>query len=275
MNETIYYPQDELTTMLLPVTHGCPHNKCSFCSMYKDDKYSLVPLSDIEFQLMHGYEYTEKLFLTGADPLSAGFERIEKILLLIKKHLPYCARTACYASCRSVLKLSEQQLSYLHDLGLRLLYIGFESGDDEILKSINKGSSLNDAMAVGKRLNEIHLPFNSIIMYGIGGSDNFYNHAINTAKMLSSFKSQKIITMNLTVFDNTPLSEKVRSGEFVEQSNFQKLSELKLILEHLRLEDETVFDTTHPTNIIKIKGTVPKELPRLLRCIDESLNLKR
>ena len=272
-NETVYYPQDELTTMLLPVSTGCPYNKCTFCSMYKDEKYGFIPLNEIEFQLMHGYEYTEKIFLTGADPMSIGFERMTAILKLVQKHLPYCCRCACYSSVRSLMKYTDEELDKLHNLGLRLLYIGFESGDDDILKFINKGNTVSASIETGKRLNKLHLPFNSIIMYGIGGRGNYENHAVNTAKMLSSFKSRKIITMNLTVFDATPISKMIEEGKFCEESNEEKLLELKCILEHLDIEEETEFDTTHPTNMIKIKGNLPRETPRLLRRIDENLNI--
>lgn len=86
----VFYPQDEMTTVLVPVTTGCSYNKCAFCSMYKDEKYKEVPLSDIEMILMNGYEYTEKVFLTGADPMSIGFDRMMSVLNIIKKHLPYC-----------------------------------------------------------------------------------------------------------------------------------------------------------------------------------------
>src|SRR5665648_146590 len=146
MNDTVHYPHDEMTTLLLPVTLGCSYNKCKFCSMYKDVEYKRVPITEIQVQLMNGYLYTEKIFLTGADPLSIGFDEMIEILKLIKKYLPYCARVACYASIRGILGYSEKQLSMLHAEGVRLLYIGFETGRDDILRLMRKPHKVEDAI---------------------------------------------------------------------------------------------------------------------------------
>ena len=263
-NGTVYYPQDELTTMLIPVTTGCPHNKCSFCSMYKDESFSMVSLDDIEFELMNGYKYTEKVFLTGADPLCVGYKRMMSVLSLIKKHLPYCARVACYASIRSISNLSEEELSNLHNAGLRLLYIGFETGDNEILTLVHKGHTVENAVKQAKKLNKVHLEFNSIIMYGIGGDGKCVYNAKKTAEMLNQFDSRKIITMNLTVFEGTEMAEMAEKGEFTPPGRGERLLEVKTLLENLKPAKPTIFDTTHPTNILKIKGIIPEETERLI-----------
>ena len=122
----VFYPQDEMTTILIPVTTGCSYNKCAFCSMYKSDKYEEVALSDIEMLLLNGYKYTEKVFLTGADPLAIGFDKMLKIIALINKYLPFCTQIASYAAIRTLAQYSVEELATLHDKGLRLLYIGLK-----------------------------------------------------------------------------------------------------------------------------------------------------
>jgi Fe-S oxidoreductase len=153
-NDTIYYPQDGMNTVLLPITSGCSYNKCAFCSMYKDVKYCQVPFANIEMQLRSGYLYTEKVFLTGADPMSIGFEKMKRLLDMIHQYLPYCARVASYASIKNISRYSVDELSILHDAGLRLLYIGFETGRDDILKLMNKGHTVNEAIQQARKLNE-------------------------------------------------------------------------------------------------------------------------
>ena len=268
-DNTVYYPQDELTTMLIPVSTGCPYNKCKFCSMYKDSTYGKVPLEDIEFELMNGYKYTEKLFLTGADPLSIGYERMMDVLRLIKKHLPYCARVACYGSVRSILKYSDKELSNLHNTGLRLLYIGFETGSDDVLKLINKGSTVANSIEAAQKLNRVHLPFNSIIMYGVAGKDKGLENAKLTAEMLNKFTSNKIITMNLTLFDGTELAEMADKGEYIPSSRSERLEEVRCLVENLNPAKSTIFDTTHPTNILKIYGKLPEDKERLISEINK------
>lgn len=262
-DDTVYYPQDEMNTMLIPVTIGCYYNKCAFCSMYKDVSYSEVPFSEIEKNLMNGYEYTEKVFLTGADPMAIGFEKMKKLLGMVKRYLPYCACVASYASVRSISKYSEEELSVLHNLGLRLLYIGFETGSDKVLKKMKKGHIVEMAVEQALKLNRAHIRFNSIIMYGIAGSGECEENALETANMLNRFETERIITMNLTVFDGTELYNMVKRGEFTPPSKEERLREIAMLLEKIEPSKSTVFDTTHPTNLIKIKGRVPDERERL------------
>ncbi len=269
----IYYPQDEMTTDLLPVTIGCTYNKCAFCSMYKDERYSEVPFLDIEMELRHGYKYTEKVFLTGADPLSIGYDKMKKLLNMIRDYLPYCACVASYASIRSVSKYSLEELSILHNLGLRLLYIGFETGRDDVLKSVNKGHTVNEAIKQAKKLNEAKLPFNAIIMYGIGGKGQSEDNAIATAKMINEFTPRSVITMNLTVFPGTELQKMIERGCFIPSSGVERLIEIKTLLENLEPHHPMIFDTTHPTNIIKIKGTLPHDKERLIDEVNRRIML--
>ena len=261
---TVNYPQDEMTTMLIPVTTGCSYNKCAFCSMYQDDEYQEVSLRDIEVILLNGYKYTEKVFLTGADPMAIGFDRMMKILTLINKHLPYCAQVASYASIKNIANYSVEELSKLHDEGLRLLYIGFETGRDDILKLMNKGHTVNDAIKQAKKLNDAHLQFNTIIMYGIAGAGESIDNAKQTAKMINEFETRKVITMSLMIFDGTELEGMINRDEFVPATKTERLTEIKTLLEKLDPKKEMLFDTTHATNIIRIEGKLPQDKKMLI-----------
>ncbi len=263
-DEPVYYPQDEMNTPLLLVTSGCSYNKCAFCSMYKDVQYRQVPFPDIEMQLRSGDAYTEKVFLAGADPMSIGFDKMKRLLDLVRRYLPTCACVASYASVRNISAYTVEQLSILHDAGLRLLYIGFETGRDDILELMNKGHTVGEAIEQAKKLNEAKIPFNSVIMYGIAGKGESVDNAVATAKMLNQFVTNRIITMNLTVFYGTELGKRVERGEFVPPTGRERLLEIRSLLENLEPRQPTVFDTTHPTNLIKIKGTLPQDKKRLL-----------
>ncbi len=263
-NETVFYPQDEMNTFLLPVTLGCSYNKCAFCSMYKDSVYREVPFRDIEMQLLNGYLYTEKVFLTGADPMTIGFNKMEKLLDMIRRYLPYCARVASYASIKSIAGYSTKELSILHDKGLRLLYIGFETGSEDILKLMNKGHRVNDAIEQAKKLNEAKMRFDSIIMYGIAGKGEGVDNAMATAGMMNHFSTNRIITMSLVIFAGTRLNDMVGDGKFFPSDKNERLLEIKTLLENLKPGQPTLFDTTHPTNIIRIKGSLPQDRKRLI-----------
>ena len=263
-SQTIHYPQDEVHSFLLPVTNACSYNACAFCSMYAGEKFSPVALSKIEAELKHGDIYTERVFLTGADPLQFGFEKMNLLLDLVHQHLPYCACVASYASIRSISKYSTEELSILHQKGLWDLYIGFEKGSDEVFKLMNKGHRVADAISQAKKLNEADLSFNTIIIYGIAGQGRSEENAMATAEMIMQFRTRRIITMNLSVFPGTKLKQMVKSGEFIAASNRERMIEVKTLLEYLNPTTPTVFDTTHPTNILKIKGSLPQDKEKLL-----------
>ncbi len=269
-DDTIYYPQDEMKTALIPVTSGCSYNKCAFCSMYKDVKYQEVPFPDMEIELRSGETYTERVFLTGADPMSIGFEKMKRLLAMIHQYLPYCACVASYASIRNISKYSLEELSILHDAGLRLLYIGFETGRDDILELMNKGHTVKEAIQQALKLNEANIPFNAVVMYGIAGKGESVTNAIATARMINQFVANRLITMNLSVFYGTRLSGMVRKGEFIPPDGKERLLEIQTLLEHLTPVRPMIFDTTHPTNIIKVKGTLPHEREKLIRAIENA-----
>lgn len=262
--DMVYYPQDELNTFLLPVTRGCSYNQCAFCSMYKDIPYREVPVSEIEKILMNAGRYTEKVFLTGADPLAIGFRKMKSLLAMIRQYLPCCACVASYASIRNLAQYTVEELTILHDDGLRLLYIGFESGDDEVLSLMKKSHRRTDAIREAKKLNQARLPFNTIIMYGIAGAGQGEKNARATADMINQFTTRTIITMNLKIFGGTPLETMVNSGRFVPAQPVELLLELRTLLEELNPSQPTLFNTTHPTNLIQIKGVLPKDRDELL-----------
>lgn len=264
-SDAIHYPQDEMNTVLLPVTSGCIYNKCVFCSMYKDEKYLEVSFSDIEMQLMNMDSYTEKIFLVGADPMAIGFDRMKQLLEMIHLYLPYCARVASYAAIRSIAKYSINELSILHDAGLRLLYIGFETGRDDILKLINKGHTVEQAIQQAKKLNEANLSFNTIVMYGLAGKGESVDNAVATAKMVNQFVTGKFITMNLLIMEGSRLRDMVKNNEYVPSGRRERLIEIRTFLENLEPKQPMMFDTTHPTNLVRMEGILPEERRRLLR----------
>ncbi len=272
-DDTLYYPQDEMNTVLVPVTSGCSWNKCVFCSMYKDVKYAEVPFPDIEAELRSGFTYTEKIFLTGADPMSIGFSKMKRLLDTIHQHLPYCARVASYASIQNIKKYSVEELSILHDAGLRMLYIGFETGRDDILAKMRKGHRVAEAIEQAKKLNRARLPFNTVIMYGIGGEGESEKNAVATAEMINQFTTDRVITMNLAIFYGTELEGMVKRGEFILAEPKERLVEIKTLLENLKPRQPTIFDTTHPTNMIKIHGTLPQDKLRLTGEVTRYLDL--
>lgn len=263
-NETIYFPGTEAHNALIPVTSGCPHNVCTFCTMYKESTFRPVALNDIEYELRNIDPLSDKVFLVGADPLCVGYERMMAILRLIKKYLPYCARIAAYCSVRTLAKYSLDELKDLHSNGVNMLYIGFESGDDEVLKQCRKGHTVAMAVEQAEKLHEAGISFSAVVMYGLAGKGKGVQNAIKTAQMVSKFRPYKIVTMNLTVFEGSEIADMIRRGEFVEADGAEKRLEVRTLLENLNMQQAALFDTTHATNPIKLLGTLPQDKEMLL-----------
>ena len=264
----VHYPQDEMNSFLLPVTKGCSYNKCYFCTMYKDQIFEALPLRELELVLMGADRYTEKVFLTGGDPLALGYEELRKILGLVNKYIPFCARVACYASVTNLKKFSLDQLGILHDQGLRFLYIGFESGSDYALALMNKAHRKEEAIREARKLNKAGLGFNSIILTGLAGRGRSLESARETVEMLNSFSSQSIITMNLKIFQGSPLQKMALAGSFELADQAELLDELYYLVENLEVDKETIFDSSHPTNIFKIRGFLPQDRRKILNKLE-------
>ena len=261
-DEVIYRPPSEAYTLLLQVTSGCSHNKCSYCNMYKDIQFKTESLEQIEKDLIEAkktHKNTEKIYLLNGDPFSLSADKLKSIAGLINKHLPNCKTISMYASINNIESKSMEELKELKSLGINDLYIGVETGFDESLKHINKGNTSKEALDQLQRLNEAGIDFISIIMYGVGGKGRGIENALATAKLLNSVKSKAIALMNLTLIPGTDLYQEAKIGDFIEASDKEKLIEEKTLIENLDLKDNTLFSSIHMSNIESLNGILPRD----------------
>lgn len=277
-DQIIYYPPFERHSLLLQVTSGCSYNRCAFCNMYKTVDFEVIPLRQVIADLRDaaGYNpYTERVFLIGGEPLCLPFEQMREILIQIKKYLPYCACVSMYASIKNLRDKSVEQLQELHRLGLGFLYIGLESGSDRILTLMKKGHTAAEAVQQLQKLNQAQIPFNSILIYGLGGTGTARENAQASARMLNQVRSANIIMMNLTVFPETELEKWCRDGSFVQATGRERIEELAYLLEVLELSTPTGFSTSHVTNPVMVTGTLPYDKEKMLEGIYAMLGTGR
>lgn len=273
-DQIIYYPPFERHSLLLQVTCGCSYNQCAFCNMYKTVDFEVIPMKQIIADLRDaaGYNpYTERVFLVGGEPLCLPFEQMRQILQEIRHYLPYCACISMYASIKNLRDKTVEQLRELHRLGLGFLYIGLESGSDRILERMKKGHTSAEAVEQLKKLNEAQIPFNSILIYGLGGTGTAKENAQASARMLNQVRSANIIMMNLTVFPDTELEKWCKDGSFLQASGRERIEELAYLLEALELDSPTGFSTSHVTNPVMVTGTLPYDKQKMLDGIYQML----
>lgn len=259
---TIYRPPSEAYTLLLQVTSGCSHNKCTYCNMYKDLQFTIESLEQIEKDLIEAkvsHKNTKKIYLLNGDPFTLRADKLKSIALLIHKHLPKCETISMYSSIKSIENKTMQELKELKALGIDDLCIGVETGNDECLEHIKAGNTSKEAAEQLQRLNEASIDFISIIMYGVAGQDKGIENALDTAKLLNSVRSKAIALMNLTLIPGTELYEEAIRGDFVEASEQEKLIEVRTLIENLHLKDETLFSSIHMSNIESLNGILPRD----------------
>lgn len=261
-DEVIYRPPSEAYTLLLQVTSGCSHNKCTYCNMYKDVQFKTESLEQIEKDLVEAkvsHKSTKKIYLLNGDPFSLNTNKLKSIAKLIHKHLPDCETISMYSSIKSIENKSIEELKELRALGIDDLYIGIETGRDESLEYINKGNISREAVEQLQKLNQASIDFISIIMYGIAGKNRGIENALATADLLNSVRSKAIALMNLTLIPDTDLYQEAIRGNFIEASEQEKLIEVRTLIENLDLKDETLFSSIHISNIEPINGILPRD----------------
>jgi len=215
---TVYRPPSEAYSLIVQVTLGCSHNTCAFCSMYKEKNFVIRPLGDVlqDFaECRQHYRYVERIFLADGDALICRMDYLRRILRFIKTNFPECRRITCYASPISLLLKSEEDLRTLKEEGLDMVYMGLESGCDEVLTRMRKGHSAAEIIEAGQKARRCGLALSVTAISGLGGTELIREHALGTARALSAMNPEYIGVLTLLIERGTPLEDWVREGSFV------------------------------------------------------------
>ena len=266
---TIYRPPFEARSLLLQVTTGCSHNKCSFCTMYRDEPFRVEPLDQIEEDLAEAMQYVPnvtRVFLENGDPFALSADRLEHIAVMIHAYLPRVETIAMYASIKNVIGKSDEELRRLRNLGINELNIGVESGLDEALAYMNKGYTADQAKYELNRLKSARIDYGANIILGCAGPERRHENAAATAALLNETKPYLIFTGTIHSDPGCPLYEDMQSGRFVESTFGEYLDEEEELLERLDLTDCYLFGL-HPSNIVTMHGNLPEDKEAMLALI--------
>lgn len=272
---SLYRPPSEAYSLIVQATIGCSHNKCTFCSMYKDKKFRVRKTEEIleDFKIgRERYKYVERIFLADGDALAIKTSELKKILTFIKEYFPECERVGIYGSPKAILSKSVDELKELKSLGLGIVYLGVESGSEKILKMINKGVSRDEMIEAGKRIVESGINLSVTIISGLGGRDYSLEHAKETAKVINEINPNYLGLLTLIVEESTPLYEDIKNGKFMLLSPKEVLLETKELVKDLEL-DNCVFRSNHASNYVPLRGTLPQDKDMILNQIEEGLKI--
>ena len=256
-----FRPPYEAQSLLLQVTTGCSHNKCTFCSMYDEVPFSVSPIEEIEEDLAYvGRSRTlfDRVFLVNGDAFVLSYERLVEIAELVHRYLPRIRTIGGYASVNNILGKTAEELAHLAELGYADFNIGLESGLDSVLSYMNKGYTLADAREAFARLNGAGMPFNLNIITCAAGQGHTLEHAESNAAIVNEAKPTLVFVSPLHVDPGAPLERLVAEGDFVECTLRDYIVEEIEFLRRLEL-DNCVFFGQHVSNPVRVSGLLPRD----------------
>ena len=269
----VYRPPSEAYSLIVQVTYGCSHNGCAFCDMYDDKHFAIRPMEEVreDFEMARRvYKKVERVFLADGDALMRKTEELSQILGLIYGLFPECQRVTCYASPTSLQIKSEEDLRLLRSQGLTMVYMGLESGCDEVLRRMNKGHTAAAIVAAGQKARRCGLALSVTAISGLGSRELMREHAIGTAEAFSAMKPEYIGLLTLMVEPGTPLEKWVREGSFTVLGPEDILRETELLLQHIDSEG-SVFRMNHASNYLTLKGTLNQDRDAMLERVRKGL----
>jgi radical SAM superfamily enzyme YgiQ (UPF0313 family) len=267
--EPLFRPPSEARSLILQVTNGCSWNRCTFCEMYTapQKKFSVKPQSDIEQELQqvanNGYP-VRRVFLADGDAMTLSFRRLREILLAIRQYLPNVQRISSYCLPRNLKNKSVEELAELQQLGLSLMYVGCESGDDLVLEKIDKGENYASSLEALHKIKGAGMKSSVMILNGLGGQQYSEQHAINSAKLMNEAQPEFLSTLVVSFPGGIERFQQGFGGEFQPLTQQQLFQEMEILLDTLTLE-RTVFRSDHASNYLVLKGTLNRDKDQLLQ----------
>jgi radical SAM superfamily enzyme YgiQ (UPF0313 family) len=266
-------PPSEADSILLQVTLGCSHNRCTFCGTYGDKRFRIkddrIILSDILFAA-RTMPQEDRLFLMDGDALIIPQKRLMWILERIREHLPNVKRVGAYANAKSIRMKSIDELRQLRRNNLGILYYGVESGDDSVREAIRKGSDARHCVAMGRRVKEAGIQLSVTVLLGVGGRENSLRHARATGELLSAMDPDFVGALTVMLIPGTPLYQERINGTFSLPDEAGLLRELREMITHTNLT-RGYFFSNHASNYLPVKAKLPSGKQKALDLIDAAL----
>ena len=272
----VFRPPSEARSLILQVTIGCSHNKCTFCVTYRDKKFRIKSCEDIKSDVEHVLPYyrrTKRIFLADGNALVLKTEKLLKILALLKESFPELERIGIYACPQDILRKSVSELKELKNAGLGIIYIGLESGSDEILKNVKKGVTSEQMIEAANKVKEAGLTLSVIFILGLGGKEYSKEHATKTGEILSKMDPDYIGALTLMVIKGTEIYEEVKAGKLELLEPRDVFEELKLLIDNLDVSN-CIFRANHASNYLPVGGTLPFDKQEMLQKIEKILNME-
>ncbi|HHU17300.1 MAG: radical SAM protein [Anaerovoracaceae bacterium] len=265
---SVYRPPSEAYSLIVQVTIGCAHNKCTFCSMYKDKKFRVRKLNEVleDFDIARRYyRRVSRIFLADGDALVLQNKDLLVILNYIKKLFPECERVGIYGSPKDVLRKSHEELVELLEHGIGIIYIGAESGSDKVLADIKKGATRAEIIESVKKIEAAGIKASVTFISGLAGRDGWEEHAIESGTMISEMEPSYVGLLTLLTEPGAELHRDIIEGRFKTLSPIEVLKETELLLKNTNVTKTCVFRSNHASNYVSLRGNLPQDKEKMLQ----------
>ncbi|MBO5994226.1 MAG: radical SAM protein [Firmicutes bacterium] len=266
----------ERSSFMLPVMVGCSYNACRFCGLFKHLKYRALPFEQVEAELrrissMGGNP--KKIFLGDGNAFTFETEYLLKLISTVKGYFPGAETFNMDATVTSILEKSDHELKNLHDAGVRHLYIGIETGLDDVLHFMQKDHNLAEAHEAIERLHSAGLIYDAHIMTGIAGRGRGEENAFALAEFFNETHPAHVVNFSLFLHDRVPLYEDMVNGLFVPASELDNLKEARTLISHIEVDDghPIKYDGFHDYISYRVRGTLPKDKEKMLNSLDKAI----
>jgi radical SAM superfamily enzyme YgiQ (UPF0313 family) len=269
----IIRPPSEAYSLLLQVTVGCSHNLCTFCETYKGKKFRIKTIEEIREDILEASRYRniEKVFLCDGDALIIPQAKLTEIIRMIKSEIKGVERISTYGNAKSALKKTPEELSELRELGLTMVYLGVETGSEELLRKIHKGVTVEQTIEASRRIKTAGMILSVTVILGLGGIEHSTEHALETAKVLTAIDPDYVGALTLMLIPGTPIYDDYKSGKLRQPDQFGYLKELSLIISHSDFTD-CFFTANHASNYLPIRARLPQEKDQIVDLINRIIS---
>ncbi len=274
--EPVFRPPSEAHSLILQVTNGCSWNQCTFCEMYTQPqkRFRLKPQDNIEQELAAVAETglpVRRIFLADGDAMTLSTRRLELIMAAINKHLPGVQRVSSYCLPRNLKSKTIEELALLKNLGLKLFYVGCESGDNLVLERVNKGENYDTSLSALRKIKAAGSKSSVMILNGMGGRRYSEQHAVHSAELMNEAQPDYLSTLVVSFPAGTTRYQDSFLGEFEPLDQAGLFQEMYWLLDSLELEN-TIFRSDHASNYLVLKGTLNRDKTRLLQRVRVALD---
>lgn len=267
----VFRPPSEARSFILRVTIGCSHNTCRFCDMYKASKFRIRPMEEIEGIIERGayaMPFIRRIFLADGDALVLPTDKLVAIMQKCYKKFPNLNRIGAYATPADLVRKTPEELKRLREAGLAIVYMGIESGDDEVLKLVDKGTTAALTIEAGKKALAAGMKLSTMILLGLGGQERTKEHALHTAQVVSAINPTMLSALSLIIPREVPLYQDVVNGTFTPLTARGFLQELDMILRHTEMTKPCIFRSNHVSNLLPVGGTLPMDKEKMLATLE-------